>query len=685
MDNSAYSGRTGPFHGASQFTIHQAYLAENIGIERAADDDLLVTFQKQIAHSAMHNSGERYDVPKCHPGTRDKVLDEIISWINHPNPEAPTMWLHGPAGAGKSVIAQTIAIRCMEEDKLAASFFFSRHNADRNTCRSLIATIVYQLALGVTEVKRHLTDALRNNGPAIWNMSLEWQIQKLITEPLMKAVRKYPTIAGKCLIIDGLDECVEHNMQKEVVRCFTRASSRGLLSVLIVSRPDLYIRQEFKRALTGSFISFNLNEKYDPEKDIDWYLRDKFSQINNNSNWPSNKQLEQIVNRSSKQFIYAATVLRFVENPRSNPRKSLDRVTNINSIGTDNPFAELDNLYLSILHDATRDNEDDFLHMEGDIMAILVDVHSILKIPENPARNEITFYHASFIDFLRDSRRSGKFFIDEALANLHLSEYCVKCLKEYLGDSNLRGERPRTFDPSICGYFHYFNRSLLLDPQMFSEDNYMAKDGIAIVCRATIETRYAKIWFKIQFAEHLISGIICGRNIYPESNQEVKYSVDDRVDDWGFEEMDRHFWDSQFFAIGMFSERGAGLLNDLTIEDDAGLKVVQAQVFTSLFINFDLRRYTNNSGDTNPTRPIRMTYKSYWTDRPERIYVLMVLLEWLTQTPELKIPIVNLHVAVQFLSGKRIVFEDRALNDVKALTRCVEALLSGELKPRLVF
>ncbi|KAF8991332.1 hypothetical protein BDQ17DRAFT_1433139 [Cyathus striatus] len=59
-----------------------------MGIERVADDDLFVTLQKQIVHSAMHNSGERYDVPKCHPGTRDKVLDDIMFWINHQNPDA---------------------------------------------------------------------------------------------------------------------------------------------------------------------------------------------------------------------------------------------------------------------------------------------------------------------------------------------------------------------------------------------------------------------------------------------------------------------------------------------------------------------------------------------------------------------------------------------------------------------
>ncbi|KAF8982500.1 hypothetical protein BDQ17DRAFT_1505788 [Cyathus striatus] len=38
--------------------------------------------------------------------------------------------LYGPAGAGKSAIAQTTAEECHREGKLAASFFYSRFSQD---------------------------------------------------------------------------------------------------------------------------------------------------------------------------------------------------------------------------------------------------------------------------------------------------------------------------------------------------------------------------------------------------------------------------------------------------------------------------------------------------------------------------------------------------------------------------
>jgi hypothetical protein len=34
-----------------------------------------------IATDAFHNSGERFDPPKCHPNTRVAVLAEIMQWI----------------------------------------------------------------------------------------------------------------------------------------------------------------------------------------------------------------------------------------------------------------------------------------------------------------------------------------------------------------------------------------------------------------------------------------------------------------------------------------------------------------------------------------------------------------------------------------------------------------------------
>lgn len=76
----------------------------------------------------------------------------LKAWVNQrpENGDFLVLWMYGPAGAGKSAIAQSIAELC--EALLAASFFFSRTAAGRSDSSRLVATIVWQLILSVPEI-----------------------------------------------------------------------------------------------------------------------------------------------------------------------------------------------------------------------------------------------------------------------------------------------------------------------------------------------------------------------------------------------------------------------------------------------------------------------------------------------------------------------------------------------------
>jgi adenylate kinase family enzyme len=76
-----------------------------------------------------------------------------MEWIDSPEGQARFLWIFGPAGSGKSAIAQTIAEICFKLNKLAASFFFSRNAAARNNESMLITTLVYQLANSFPEMR----------------------------------------------------------------------------------------------------------------------------------------------------------------------------------------------------------------------------------------------------------------------------------------------------------------------------------------------------------------------------------------------------------------------------------------------------------------------------------------------------------------------------------------------------
>ncbi|KAJ7131063.1 hypothetical protein C8R44DRAFT_699026 [Mycena epipterygia] len=106
---------------------------------------------RYVVMEALHDSGERFPEPACHPGTRTDILDQLRSWSLDTNPESMLLWLHGSAGMGKSAIAQMFAGECDKEGRLGASFFFRRGHPRRGTWHGLITTIAYQLAKSVLE------------------------------------------------------------------------------------------------------------------------------------------------------------------------------------------------------------------------------------------------------------------------------------------------------------------------------------------------------------------------------------------------------------------------------------------------------------------------------------------------------------------------------------------------------
>ncbi|KAM6496411.1 hypothetical protein JOM56_009117, partial [Amanita muscaria] len=74
---------------------------------------------------ARYNSAEQDPKRQCHSTTC------AGTWMDDPSSPERIFWLHGPAGAVKSAIAQTIACSNAQE-KVAATFFFYRSEPSRN-------------------------------------------------------------------------------------------------------------------------------------------------------------------------------------------------------------------------------------------------------------------------------------------------------------------------------------------------------------------------------------------------------------------------------------------------------------------------------------------------------------------------------------------------------------------------
>ncbi|KAJ7122229.1 hypothetical protein C8R44DRAFT_164164, partial [Mycena epipterygia] len=163
----------------------------------------------------------------------------------HEGDEGPgVMWLYGPAGAGKSAVAQTMAERWATADELAAAFFFARWRVGGSSGKSLFSTIAYQLAMHIRQLREPIGLAVEAD-PAICDKALEEQARTLIANPLKgldtEADRPY------LVIIDGLDECDSKAMQSRIIHTIFQmlADSNLPLRFLVCSRPEPHIRETF--------------------------------------------------------------------------------------------------------------------------------------------------------------------------------------------------------------------------------------------------------------------------------------------------------------------------------------------------------------------------------------------------------------------------------------------------------
>ncbi|KAJ7779552.1 hypothetical protein B0H14DRAFT_3164231 [Mycena olivaceomarginata] len=388
---------------------------------------------RHVAMEALHDSGERFLEPACHPGTRTATMEMLHLWSTDTSTESTILWLHGCAGAGKSAIAQMFAKSLQTEGRLGASFFFQRGHLKRGTWHSLIPTIAYQLATSITELLLPIQQAVEGDKLVI-GRALAISFQALLRTPV--------------IVLDGLDECTDHKIQQQILRLFIGAIRHHNLHLrlLIVSRPEPHLCEVLETGETLAICRhFALSADESAYCDIRTYFHAQFSRIRCEfiargiylePEWPSPDAVNQLVRMSSATFIYATTVIHFIDDEYHHPADRLNSVLELDPQST----APLDDLYTQILSVVPQEQEglqlrilhticigmqdiyrisvdpeqiDILLNLRtGTCRLILRRLHSLIEVPPIQTRfgnrrfSAIIFLHASFGDYLSDTRRS---------------------------------------------------------------------------------------------------------------------------------------------------------------------------------------------------------------------------------------------------------------------------------------
>ncbi|KAJ2912234.1 hypothetical protein MD484_g8176, partial [Candolleomyces efflorescens] len=465
---------------ASEINFGTTNYYGHVGGSKAAALDKL---REHIAAGAMHNSDERCSAPKCHPETRVAVQEETMAWILDDDAErAPSsmLWVTGPAGGGKTAIMGSVANTCYEKGLLACGFFFSSFagSLNRRSKRCLVATMAYQLVQheALRDVGERILSSVERN-PAIFEQQLEVQLDQLVLRPLRESRRDPdgPAPWPKVVIIDGLDECdtVQHGEntflyphvnprtkeedQNEILHLLLKAANDQYFPfrIIIASRPEPTFQSFFTIVANHIAQQIFLDDKYNPNADMLLFLEAKFADIRRRypklpRSWPSEDVKQILIENASGQFIYVATVMRYVGGTLALPQELLDQVLKLRPTNAStNPFAPLDALYTHIIKscpnpqltaswlltifnffplfkDTIALGKTDsvsawcsqlFLESSpGEATYVLGGLNSLIMIPAIEDRTSpYSLFHKSLTDFFMERSRCGDLYVEDEL------------------------------------------------------------------------------------------------------------------------------------------------------------------------------------------------------------------------------------------------------------------------------
>jgi len=270
------------------------------------------------------------------------------------------------------------------------------------------------MALSIPATRPHVEDVLQRDHH-ILHRSYERQFQTLIIEPIRSLT---PPALPMVIIIDALDECDDGQRIAEFIDIVARAFQchRMPLRFFFTSRVEEHIRSMFA-ASPALDVTYRLSlQEFSADDDIRTFLRSHFASIyqqkcrligNISLPWPSQQNLDELVKKSSGSFIFAFTLINFVNDGSDLPHRKLHAALQSHS--------GLDPLYTQVLQSASCSHHFTrvlqtiitiqrslsitdlvcFLQIEGgDVIHALEGVQSIIMVPEND-KQPVQLFHTS--------------------------------------------------------------------------------------------------------------------------------------------------------------------------------------------------------------------------------------------------------------------------------------------------
>ncbi|VDB86718.1 unnamed protein product [Peniophora sp. CBMAI 1063] len=170
-------------------------------------------------------------------------------------------WIYGKAGAGKSVLCSSIIDKLKEDPTVKlAYFYFDFSDPTKQDCRSLAASLVFQLGTCSEACQKYLQGKTKSTSPTY--------------DELLPMLSDLVKLAGPVyIVIDALDECPERERDKGSARFLEHLceldSNEKDFHLLVTSRPEADIWTLFSSVTHA----LNYHDAQRHHEDVDAYIR----------------------------------------------------------------------------------------------------------------------------------------------------------------------------------------------------------------------------------------------------------------------------------------------------------------------------------------------------------------------------------------------------------------------------
>ncbi|KAG1735167.1 hypothetical protein EDD22DRAFT_925115 [Suillus occidentalis] len=418
-------------------------------------------FCRFVPIGALFDSPGRGALPAIQLGSdRARLVDSLEAHFE--SPSNAMLWLHGPSGTGKSVIAYTLASRCRHKNILAGSFVFSPKHAHCRSARSLVIVLAYQLGLSQPQAKEKMIEVLdRDPGIISPSRDLREQFARLLIDPLEAVDWRSPS---RVFIIDAIDQC--QDQVPELISLLSRLLSHMNdvgLHIFFTSRD--YIKGVLIKRQLFPMISDIALDDSGITRDIGLFLRRSFDKIHKRHQlqcpkpWPPEETLGRLVDRVGSHFITGSIIVKFVGSLDSDPTDRMDLIDHIFLNPSSPSESSVDDFYKSIISTAD-DPEQAYLHLtivvnlagmlsypqldnllnrgsnrKFDMRSALSQLSPLVHTPDGHD-NVVQVGHESLCDFLSDPIRCGEQFISQVVVHRLLAYSSLSIMMKELPDDS---------------------------------------------------------------------------------------------------------------------------------------------------------------------------------------------------------------------------------------------------------